>query len=271
MTKWQRIRDLFHAQMSQKDISIAVGVSRWTVKRVLDREKKGQLSAKVSKGRPRSARVPRVIAAIKRKIRTNPVRSMRKMAKEHGISDFTVRKIVKEDCGAKSRARKKTHMITNRIRELRVERCQKILNFLKRKNPVILFTDESMFTVDPVSNSRTDRYISSLPVKDVADEYKNVYLTKHPASVIVFGLVASDGKKMDPVFIPEGDKVNTEVYIGILSKYVLPWIKKQYGSKPNVVFQQDGAPCHTSNRVVVVAGTSAVLGEGNMATIQSRS
>lgn len=181
--------------MSQKDISIAVGVSRWTVKRVLDREKKGQLSAKVATGRPRSARVPRIVAAIKRKIRANPVRSMRKMAKEHGISDFSVRKIVKDDCGAKSRARKKTHMITNRIRELRVERCKKIMNYLKRKKTVILFTDESMFTVDPVSNSRTDRYISSLPVKDVPDEHKNVFLTKHPASVMVFGLVASDGKK----------------------------------------------------------------------------
>lgn len=234
--------------MSQKDISIAVGVFRWTVKRVLDRETKGQLSAKVATGRSRSTRVPRIVAAIKRKIRANPVRSMRKMAKEHGISDFSVRKIVKDDCGAKSRARKKTHMITNRIRELRVERCKKIMNYLKRKKTVILFTDESMFTVDPVSNSRTDRYISSLPVKDVPDEHKNVFLTKHPASVMVFGLVASDGKKMDPVFIPEGDKVNTEVYIGILSKHVLPWIKEQYGPNPNVVFQQDGAPCHTSNR-----------------------
>lgn len=69
------------------------------------------------------------------------------------------------------------------------------------------------------------------------DEHKNVFLTKHPASVMVFGLVASDGKKMDPVFIPEGDKVDTEVYIGILSKHVLPWIKEQYGPNPNVVFQ----------------------------------
>lgn len=39
---------------------------------------------------------------------------------------------------------------------------------------------------------------------------------------MVVGLVASDG----PVFIPEDDKVNTEVYIRILIKYVLPWIKE---------------------------------------------
>lgn len=248
MDKWQRIRDLSRAQMSKKDIATAVGVSRWTVYRVLNRKGDGQLSPKKKPGRPRTARTPRVISSIKKKIMRNPVRSMRKMAREAGVSEFTVRKIVKNDCVAKSRARKKTHIITERIRELRVERCKKIVNFLKRKNPVILFTDESMFTVDPVSNSRTDRYISSLPVKDVADKYKNVYLTKHPASVMVFGLIASDGKKMDPVFIPQGDKVNTEVYISILSEHVLPWIIKEYGSVQCVVFQQDGAPCHTSNR-----------------------
>lgn len=248
MAKWQRIRDLSRAQMPQNEIAAVVGVSRWTVKRVLDLEKKGQLSPKASPGRPRSVRTRRAVSVIKRKISSNPVRSMRKMAKEAGMSDRTMRRIIKEDCGAKSRARKKTQMITQRIRNLRVERCKKILNFLKRKNPVILFTDESMFTVDPVSNSRTDRYISSLPVKDIADEYKNVSLTKHPASVMVFGLVASDGRKMDPVFIPEGDKVTTEVYITILSDYVLPWVTKEYGHRPNVVFQQDGAPCHTSIR-----------------------
>lgn len=65
-----------------------------------------------------------------------------------------------------------------------------------------------MFIVDPVPNSRTNRYISSLPLKDVAD--------KHTASVMVVGLVASDGKKMEPMFIPKGDKVNTKVYMSIL-------------------------------------------------------
>uniref|UniRef100_A0A182NP44 Tc1-like transposase DDE domain-containing protein n=1 Tax=Anopheles dirus TaxID=7168 RepID=A0A182NP44_9DIPT len=101
---------------------------------------------------------------------------------------------------------KKLHIITNRIRELRVERCKKILNLLKRKKSVILFTDESMFTVDSVSNSRA--------------------------------------QERDPVFILDDDKVNTEVYIGILTKYVLPWIKEQYSPKPNIVFQQDGAVPH---------------------------
>lgn len=49
---------------------------------------------------------------------------------------------------------------------------------------------------------------------------------------------------MDPVFIPEGDKVSLEVYIGILSKYVLTWMKEQFFPKLNIVFQLGAAPCH---------------------------
>ena len=33
---------------------------------------------------------------------------------------------------------------------------------------------------------------------------------------MMFGLVASNGLKMPPVFIDAGVKINTEVYIGIL-------------------------------------------------------
>lgn len=100
----------------------------------------------------------------------------------------------------------------NRKERLRseVEGMEKI-HFLKRWNPVILFIDVSMFTADPESNFRDDRYMSSLPVKDVADKHRYEYLTK--------------------------------VYMGILSKYVLRWIEEQYGLRPNVIFLQDGVPC----------------------------
>jgi len=54
-------------------------------------------------------------------------------------------------------------------------------------------------------------------------------------------------KKMPPVFIPAGVKVNTDVYIGILQKHVLPWTKREYPDG-EFIWQQDGAPCHTSKR-----------------------
>ena len=102
-----------------------------------------------------------------------------------------------------------------RIRRLRVERCKKLVRALKKGQPVIFFTDEKLFTVDSCPNRRNDRYISA--DKDSEPEHVRFSSrTKHPAKVMVFGLVASDGKKMDPVFVGAGIKINTDVYIGIL-------------------------------------------------------
>ena len=43
------------------------------------------------------------------------------------------------------------------------------MNKLKKKMPIILFTDEKYFTVDPITNSRTSRYIAKGRAKDIPD------------------------------------------------------------------------------------------------------
>ena len=121
------------------------------------------------------------------------------------------------------------------------------MSALKKGQPVIFFTDERLFTVVSCPNRRNDRYISA----DKASEPENVRFssrTKHPAKVMVFGLVASDGNRMDPVFIEVGVKINTDVYIDILKTNVKPWIDANYGPEQNYAVQQDGAPCHTSKK-----------------------
>lgn len=71
--------------------------------------------------------------------------------------------------------------------------------------------------------------------------------TKHATGVIVFGAVASNILKMYPVFIEADLKVSTDVYLGILKKKVLPWVKENFDELQQVFFQQDGALCRTSN------------------------
>jgi len=73
----------------------------------------------------------------------------------------------------------------------------------KKKKPILLFIDEKYFTVDPICNSRTNRYISSMKVSDVPDSIKFVSQTKHPAQVMMFGLVSSDGKKCHQFIFPQ--------------------------------------------------------------------
>ena len=52
--------------------------------------------------------------------------------------------------------------------------------------------------VDAISDRRNDQWIGGNPT-DVPDHVKYANTIKHPASVIVFGLFSSDGKKMPPV------------------------------------------------------------------------
>lgn len=240
--------NLIYAQKSTEDICRLVGCHRSTVFRMKLKIAVGNTSRKPGSGRPRSARTAALITSIKNKIAWNPIRSMRKMAKQANVSPSTIRRVVKLDLGAKSRSRTKRHLITKRIKSLRLQRCKKLLNKLKKEKHVILFTDEKIFTIDAVSNSRTDRYISSQKTSDIPDNVRFSFRTKHPANVMVFGLVASDGKKMEPVFVPCGSKMNADIYKSILEDKVLPWIYKNYANEDFPVFQQDGAPSHTANK-----------------------
>ena len=106
-----------------------------------------------------------------------------------------------------------------------------------------------IFTIDPVSNTRTDRFISPKKVEEIPENTKFKFTTKHPVGVMVFGAVASNGLKMPPIFIKQGLKVNTEIYIGIPKDHVIPWIKAYFKKDKLVVFHHDRAPCRTSRRI----------------------
>ena len=81
--------------------------------------------------------------------------------------------------------------------------------------------DEKKFMVDEMTNRRKSRIIAYNP-----SDVPPVVQSKHPAFVMVFGAVASDGKVMPAHFIQAGLKVNTEEYPKILKEVLIPWIKK---------------------------------------------
>jgi hypothetical protein len=144
------------------------------------------------------------LSKIKTKIRQSPKKSIKMMARELKMGDGTLRRGLKK-LGVKSRARVKRFLLTEKLKDSRLKRSKNILSILKKRKPVLFFSDEKYFTVDPVSNSRHDRYLSSLKVQDVPEKLKFVTQTKHPAQVMMFGLVSSDGNKMPPSFRPTDD------------------------------------------------------------------
>ena len=72
-----------------------------------------------------------------------------------------------------------------------------------------------------------------------------VMKTKFPATVMVFGVVSSEGHIMPPHIFKVGLKVNTKVYLDVLKNVVIPWCNPVAGGRP-WVWQQDSAPANKS-------------------------
>ena len=67
---------------------------------------------------------------------------------------------------------------------------------------------------------------------------------EHPDGVIVWAAVGSDTVSKSPfIFIEEGVKVNSVVYMKILEDKVLPWLNESFWEW--YIFTQDGALAHT--------------------------
>ena len=72
-----------------------------------------------------------------------------------------------------------------------------------------------------------------------------VMKTKFPATVMVFGVVSSEGHIMPPHIFEVSLKVNTKVYLDVLKSVVIPWCNQVASGRP-WVWQQDSASAHKS-------------------------
>ena len=97
-----------------------------------------------------------------------------------------------------------------------------------------------MISTDPSYYSQNHRWIATNN-RDVP----RVMKTKFPATVMVFGVVSSEGYIMPPHIFEVGLKVNTKVYLNVLKGVVIPWCNKLAGGRP-WVWQQDSTPAHNS-------------------------
>lgn len=244
----QRIVTLCQAGNRPADVARSLGVNRSTVYRTLDLHRAtGTVKKRYGGGRQRSKRTKAAVTAVKAKIARNPRRPIRQLAKQHKMSKSSMARLVREDLGMISRAVETRQCITESQKLLRVSRSRSLLSWLKSHPAVVrVFSDEKIFTVDAATNRRNTRYISRGRVTDVPDAVRISKKTKNAASVMVLGLIASDGRKCPPIFVPAGNRINAAAYQELLASRVLPWLKANFPDG-NFVLQQDGAPPHSAN------------------------
>lgn len=240
------ISALIRAGKATGDIMKTLNVSKATVCRVRKRLADGEdLKDKPRSGRPLKIQPEAVKAPFI--FMSNPKMKMSELAKKKSVDPSTISKAVKK-AGGKSLRMIERPLLTQRHQEVREERCKRILANIKHNGNRVIFSDEKTFTVDPVINKQNDRVIS---FGRTPPNMRSVSKTKHPASVMMLGIVASTGDKMRPIWFPTGYRLTEADYLKILKTKVLPWILKilKKSGKSKYVFQQDGAPAHTCKLV----------------------
>ena len=104
-----------------------------------------------------------------------------------------------------------------------------------------------VLSTDPSYDNRTIASALKMQIW-IATNNRNVprvMKTKFPATVMVFGVVSSEGHIMPPHIFEVGLKVNTKEYLDVLKSVVIPWCNKVAGGRP-WVWQQDSTPAHKS-------------------------
>ena len=119
--------------------------------------------------------------------------------------------------------------------------CLKVTMFNERDQRCAAV--QLMLSTDPSYDNRT--IVSTLKMQIRTVQRLRVMKTKFPATVMVFGVVSSEGHIMPPHIFEVGLKVNTKVYLDVLKSVVIPWCNQVAGGRP-WMWQQDSAPTHKS-------------------------
>ena len=104
-----------------------------------------------------------------------------------------------------------------------------------------------MHSTDPSYDNRTIASTLKMQIWIATNnrDVPRVMKTKFLATVMVFGVVSSEGHIMPPHIFEVGLKVNTKVYLDLLKSVVIPWCNQVAGVRP-WVWQQDSAPAYKS-------------------------
>ena len=221
-------------------------INRMLIKRTIDRyQETSSVEDRPRSGRPRTSRTPKLIKNVREKIRRNPRRSMRKLAKEAQTSARTMRRLCESDLQMVPYKLQKRQLLSAPTIEKRLTRSQQLLNRIGDGTlHNIIFSDEKLFSVQQSYNHQNDRVLAR-SYEAIPGNAGKVFRTQKPASVMVWAAVSERGKT-PLVFVPQGIKINKERYIeDILKGALLPWCNSVYGDE-RWTFQQDGATSHTA-------------------------
>ena len=109
----------------------------------------------------------------------------------------------------------------------------------------IVFTDEKDYSLEIAKNCQNDRVYGPSKKADIAPNRLYHESSRFSKKIMVSAGVSWQGKTNIHFIDTQKAKVNSETYINLLHEHLLPDCKTLYPQN-DYVFQQDGAPSHTS-------------------------
>lgn len=200
----------------------------------------GSIELSKSSGAPRLIRTKENIQKVKNRLRRKKGVSAARLSMELGISETSVRRILKDDLGLKSYKIIIESFLSDdqKIKRKRFANWVRT-NFRKEDTLRILFSDEKLFDIDGVYNSQNERVWAV----DRADADKKGGIKpkqKFPQKVMVWLGVCSKG--VTPLVILDEGTVDHRYYIEKVLPTALKYGNKVFGN--DWMFQQDGAKPH---------------------------
>lgn len=196
-------------------------------------------------GRPR-ATTDAEDQRLKRYVMRFPSKTAKELIQEvEGFQDRSARFVqdrLKRVLGLPSRRAAKKPLLTEKMKKKRLAFAKKYRSWTQADWAQVMYSDESTFRlVNPRSvmvrrPSGISRYKHKFTIKTV----------KHSESVMVWGCFSASRGRGGLFFLPKNQMMNGEVYKQVLQDHLFPFMQI-HGSK---FFLQDGAPCHTSKKVM---------------------
>lgn len=251
-----RIQTLREQGLGARAIQQAYAEKNWSLSTISflcqKFEKTGSvLMRKAGSGRPKSARTEENIGAVEQLLCSQDDKpgsslSTREVATAVGISDWSVRNIAKCDLKLRCFKRSPAQVITEATRLKRLQRSKQLLRRLPiTKSKQVFFTDEKVFYVSPPVHSQNNRVWSGGKKRDISSRRLLAQRAKFSAKVMVSAGVCFGGKGRLH-FIDEKAKINAEYYTTKLLPKLFTDCRQTLHR--NFIFQQDGAPAHSSRQ-----------------------
>ena len=176
----------------------------------------------------------------KKAFENDPSQKMIKLSEKNKISVSIVPRMVKKMRGKRLTSSRKP-LLSAAMVQKRLEKIVRLLTNLKNHgNQILIFFRWKTLTGDYVFNKQNDRVVT---IRNDVSEHRGVSTNKQSASIIMFGVAASNGENMLSVWFERSYRITSAVYRKALETKVLLWIKKII-KKSDYIFQQNGAPAH---------------------------